>query len=512
MPGRGAGVDHARDRVVPRVLLGGRARLVGVVRVGVLDHAVAGMAAADAGRLHAPRGGEVGRAEAHALHAGAGGGDLLEVDDALRGLEDRVHEQGLLQAGLRLQLGQQAVHVVDVPRSLDLGDHDHVELVADLGDELREVVQHPRAVEAVHARPELGVAEVDLLADPDQALAGGLLAVGRDRVLEVAEQDVGLLGHVRHLRRHLLVRGVEEMDHPRGLERDLAWRIGRADARGLKKSRGFRMGARRISFRTGNRLGSQRMAVATRASGEDRRAARDHRDGAPVRRRADHPQGRALRPRGRVPRADRRADEGARPVRGHDPRGVRRDGARPHHLRDDRRGAVARLDLDLRRRQHPFHRLLPADEVRHRRAEGALPAEDGDGRDPGRVLAVGARGRLRRPGHQGDRDQGRRRLGPERPEDVGHERPALGHRVRPDEERHQGRPALQGHDLLHHREGAGRGGEHGQVRRPGDPAQDQEDGLQGRRVDRAGLRRLPLPAPTASSAARRRAWARASAR
>ena len=44
----------------------------------------------------------------------------------------------------------------------------------------------------------------------------------------------------------------------------------------------------------------------------------------------------------------------------------------------DRRGALARLDLDLGRRQHPLHRLLPADEVRHRRAEGVFPAEDGD--------------------------------------------------------------------------------------------------------------------------------------
>ena len=50
----------------------------------------------------------------------------------------------------------------------------------------------------------------------------------------------------------------------------------------------------------------------------------------------------------------------------------------------------------------------------------------------------------------------RRRLGAQRPEDVGHQRPALGRRVRPDEDRPEGRPALHGHDLLHHREGAGR--------------------------------------------------------
>ena len=154
---------------------------------------------------------------------------------------------GFFEAGLGLELRQQPVDVVDVPRALDLGDHDHVELVADLGDELGEVVEHPGAVEAVDARPELRVAEVDLLADLDQPLARGDLAVGRDRVLEVAEQDVGLLRHVGHLRRHLLVRGVEEMDHPRGLERDLAWRVRRADRQGLEEVAGVPHGAREIS-------------------------------------------------------------------------------------------------------------------------------------------------------------------------------------------------------------------------------------------------------------------------
>ena len=112
--------------------------------------------------------------------------------------------------------------------------------------------------------------------------------------------------------------------------------------------------------------------------GQDRRPEGDHRDGAPVRRRGDPPERGGVRPRGQVPRADRRADEGARALRGHDPRGVRRDGARPDDLRDDRRGALARLDLDLRRREHALHRLVPADEVRDRRAEGEVPAEDGD--------------------------------------------------------------------------------------------------------------------------------------
>ena len=193
------------------------------------------MATADAGRLHPPRGGQVGGAEAHPLHPGAGRRDVLEVRDALRGLEDRVDEKRLLELRLRLELGEQPVHVVDVPGPLDLRDHDHVELVADLGDELGQVVEHPGALERVDAGPQPRVAEVGLLGDLDQALAGRDLLVDRDGVLEVAEQDVGLLGHVGHLRRHLLVGGVEEVDHAGGAEGDLAHGLRRVDRQGLEE-------------------------------------------------------------------------------------------------------------------------------------------------------------------------------------------------------------------------------------------------------------------------------------
>ena len=87
----------------------------------------------------------------------------------------------------------------------------------------------------------------------------------------------------------------------------------------------------------------------------------------------------------------------------------------------------------------------------------------------------------------------RRRLRDQRPEDVGHQRPDvrlvfLLVKTDPD-----AAAAPQGLHLLHHREGAGRRREHRRVRRPHRPAQDQEDGLQGRRVHRAGLRRLQVP-------------------
>ena len=286
MPGGGAGVDHAGDRVVPRVLLGGRAWSVGVVGIGVLDHLVARVATADPRRLHPPGCGEVGRPEAHPLHPGARGRDLLQVDHAERGLEDRVDQQRRLQLRLRLELGQQAVDVVDVPGPLDLRDHDHLELVADLGDELGEVVEAPGTLELVHPGPELGVAEVDLPGDLDQALAGRDLPVDRDGVLEVAEQDVGLLDHVRDLGAHLLVGRVEEMDHPRGLEGDLVRRFRRPDRQRLEEVSWVshegnaiwtRMaGAPRIASRHGEgsrggpgrgREGARHVRVAVRTSG-----------------------------------------------------------------------------------------------------------------------------------------------------------------------------------------------------------------------------------------------------
>ena len=49
---------------------------------------------------------------------------------------------------------------MDVPGALDLRDHHHVEPVADRGDQLGQVVEHPRALERVHARPELRLAEL----------------------------------------------------------------------------------------------------------------------------------------------------------------------------------------------------------------------------------------------------------------------------------------------------------------------------------------------------------------
>ena len=59
--------------------------------------------------------------------------------------------------------------------------------------------------------------------------ARGLLGVGRDGVLEIAEHDIDLPGELRHLGAHLLDMRRHEMDHALEPDRQLAQRRGRAD-------------------------------------------------------------------------------------------------------------------------------------------------------------------------------------------------------------------------------------------------------------------------------------------
>jgi hypothetical protein len=172
--------------------------------------------------LYRARGRKIGRTEADALHARRAGGDLLDIHDAFGGFQNGVDQDRPRYRMTRLELGQQLVEIIDVPGTVDLGQHDDVELVADRGDQFGDVVQHPWRVQRIDARPEPGRAEIGGLGHRNEAIARRLFGIGGDRVLEVAEHHVDLAGKLRHLGGDLLdVRG-DEMDHALEAHRQFA--------------------------------------------------------------------------------------------------------------------------------------------------------------------------------------------------------------------------------------------------------------------------------------------------
>ena len=174
-----------------------------------------------------------------------GGGDLGHVVDALRGLQNGVNQNRFLNGVARLQLGQVLVDEMNVPRPFDFRQHDDVELVADLADQSRHVVEKPRRIQSVYARPETRRAEISGARHRDQAFARRDLRFDRDRVFQIAEnhvdpsrQFVGLGADLFIVRRH-------EMDHPLEPHRQFAVRGGRANGERLEElARGFHEGLR----------------------------------------------------------------------------------------------------------------------------------------------------------------------------------------------------------------------------------------------------------------------------
>ena len=166
---------------------------------------------------------------------------------------------GFLTLMLGLELGKQLVEVVDVPRPLHLGQHDDVELVARGGDDLAYVVQHPRAVEAVDARPQAGRAEVVLARHGNETRARGFLLVGGNGVLEVAQDDVDLTGDVLDLGADLLVVRRHEMNHALQLHGERAVGLGSADGEGGVEFLGGAAGGHRDR---NSRVAAQRTLLA----------------------------------------------------------------------------------------------------------------------------------------------------------------------------------------------------------------------------------------------------------
>src|SRR3546814_5590536 len=137
-----------RSRVVPHVAPVVETLAFGV---GIGQHAVHLVGAADHRGARLGRGGVVGDAEVQALVARRGLGDLVDVGHAERRLDDHLEAQALLSAARGLGLRHQHVDGLDVGGGAGLGDPDEVEPLAALLDDVDDVAVHVVGVEAVDA-------------------------------------------------------------------------------------------------------------------------------------------------------------------------------------------------------------------------------------------------------------------------------------------------------------------------------------------------------------------------
>src|SRR5476649_1431685 len=180
---------------------------------------------------------------------------------------------------------------------------------------------------------------------------------------------------------------------------------------------------------------------------------------------------------------DRRADEGARPVRRHRLARVWRARPAGHDLRPDRDQDLLGVDGDHRHLQLAPDAGIGGREIWHRAAETALAAEVRDRRDPRRAGAHRAQCRHRPAGDPHDRAARQGRLCDQRHQDLDQQRHRGPLFCAAGEDQPRGEPALFRHEPVHRAQGAGL---HHR-------AQAREAGLQVDRFGRADLPGLPHP-------------------
>ena len=176
-----------------------------------------------------------------------------------------MNEDRLGQAVPRLELGEKLVDIMDVPGAFDLGNHHHVELVADGADDFGDIVQNPRTVECVDPRPQAGFAHVQASGHVDEAAARRILRIGGNRVLQIAEQHVHPADEIGKLAPHLLILGREEMDHPFGTHRQFTQRFRGAGGERLVEMGGQLHGSS-VDGRLGEALHLQRSRAPVKPS------------------------------------------------------------------------------------------------------------------------------------------------------------------------------------------------------------------------------------------------------
>ena len=152
---------------------------------------------------------------------------------------------------------------------------------------------------------------------------------------------------------------------------------------------------------------------------------RDRRHHPHVGRPRGHAERRRVRALRHLPPGHVRPDVRLRAVRLHHPRGVRGPGPGHHHLRPDHRGDLPRLHVPSWHPQHTQNRRHHDRPVRDRGAAPAVPSPDVRRLVSGCLLAVGTRRRQRHRGHSVPGRAGRRRVGSQRHQVLGYQRPAV---------------------------------------------------------------------------------------
>jgi hypothetical protein len=149
---------------------------------------------------------------------------------------------GMRETVLGLELREQPIEIMDVPWSIDLRQHNDVELLAHFADNLYDLVKRPRRRKRVYADPQLGRLEFDRPRHIDKALPCVELRLDRHAVLEIAEEHIHLAHKFLRTRAQFLHMRWNEMNHPFEPHRRFAKRLRRANGKRLIEVPGKRHG------------------------------------------------------------------------------------------------------------------------------------------------------------------------------------------------------------------------------------------------------------------------------
>src|SRR6266851_5466906 len=137
---------------------------------------------------------EIARPEDYRFEARTRTRDLLDVVQRGHVLDQHLECHMVFALELELDLGEQRINPENVARSLDLRDDDRVKVIARFLDDLDYVLVGILRLDIVHPDRAHFFTPVERAQRLDHYPARGALLVGRDRILEVEEDHVGVGG------------------------------------------------------------------------------------------------------------------------------------------------------------------------------------------------------------------------------------------------------------------------------------------------------------------------------